>query len=116
MRVQAVRDGAIVRLSVSDCDVIDNANAADVKAEALRLIEDAPDFVIDLAGVEFLDSAGVSLLVGLFKHARLRGGRARFCGLTPGVRSVLEILQLDRIFELQSDVDASPEPKGSISA
>jgi len=116
MKVKAVREGAVVRLSMSDGDVIDNANAADVKAEALRLIEDAPDFVIDLAGVEFLDSAGVSVLVGLFKHARLRGGRARFCGLTPGVRSVLEILQLDRIFELQADADASLGSKGSISA
>jgi anti-anti-sigma factor len=116
MKIKAVREGAIVRLSVSDCDIIDNANAADVKAEALRLIEDAPDFVLDLAGVEFLDSAGVSVLVGLFKHARLRGGRARFCGLSAGVRSVLEILQLDRIFELQADVDAPPGSKESISA
>jgi anti-anti-sigma regulatory factor len=45
--------------------------------------------------------------VGLFKHARGRGGRARFCGLTPGVRSVLELIQLDRIFEIYEDAEAA---------
>lgn len=107
MRVHIVCEGTVVRLSVSGCDAIDSANAAEVKAEALRLLGDAPDVVVDLTGVDFLDSAGVGVLVGLFKHARLRGGRARFCGLTPGVRSVLELIQLDRIFEIYGDVEAA---------
>ena len=107
MRVHAVREGTVVRLSVSGCDAIDSANAAEVKTEALRLLGDAPDVVVDLTGVDFLDSAGVGVLVGLFKHARLRGGRARFCGLTPGVRSVLELIQLDRIFEIYDDVETA---------
>ena len=45
-----------------------------VRREALRLLGDRPDFVVDLTGVGFLDSAGVGVLVGLFKHARVRGG------------------------------------------
>ena len=107
MRVHIVREGTVVRLSVSGCEAIDSANAAEMKAEALRLLGDAPDVVVDLSGVDFLDSAGVGVLVGLFKHARLRGGRARFCGLTPGVRSVLELIQLDRIFEIYDGVEAA---------
>jgi anti-anti-sigma factor len=107
MNILMTRDAGIVRLVVSGCDAIDCANAPWVKAEALRLLGDAPDVVVDLTGVEFIDSAGVGVLVGLFKNARLRGGRARFCGLTPGVRSVLEIIQLDRIFEIYDDVSAA---------
>ena len=105
MRVHVVRQGIVARLTVSGCDAIDSANAADVKSEALRLLGDVPDVVVDLTGVEFLDSAGVGVLVGLFKNSRLRGGRARFCGMTPGVRSVLELIQLDRIFEIYDDVE-----------
>jgi anti-sigma B factor antagonist len=107
MRLQAIREGAFVRLTVSGGDSIDGANAAEVKREALRLVGAEPDVVVDLSGVEFLDSAGVGVLVGLFKNARLRGGRARFCGLSPGVRSILELIQLDRIFELYDDVEAA---------
>ena len=105
MRVHVVRDGMVARLSVSGCDAIDSANAAEVKSEALRLLGDVPDVVVDLTGVDFLDSAGVGVLVGLFKNSRLRGGRARFCGMTPGVRSVLELIQLDRIFEIYDDAE-----------
>ena len=107
MKVHIVREGTVLRLSVSGCDAIDSANATEVKTEALRLLGEAPDVVVDLKGVVFLDSAGVGVLVGLFKNARLRGGRARFCGLTPGVRSVLELIQLDRIFEIYDDVETA---------
>jgi len=107
MKIAAVRQGNSVRLSMSGCEAIDCANAVAVKAEALRLLGEAADVVVDLSGVEFLDSAGVGVLVGLFKNARQRGGRARFCGLTPGVRSVLELIQLDRIFEIYDDVEAA---------
>jgi anti-anti-sigma factor len=107
MKILMTREGAVVRLVLAGCDAIDSANAAWVKAEALRLSGDAPDVVVDLSSVEFVDSAGVGVLVGLFKNSRLRGGRARFCGLTPGVRSVLEIIQLDRIFEIYDDVETA---------
>jgi anti-anti-sigma factor len=107
MRVHLVREGKVVRLTMSGLEAIDSANAIEVKTEALRLLGDAPDVVVDLTGVDFLDSAGVGVLVGLCKNSRLRGGRARFCGMTPGVRSVLELIQLDRIFEIYDDVETA---------
>ena len=115
MRVDIVREGPVVRLSMSGCDAIDSANAAEVKAESLRLLGEAPDVVVDLKSVDFLDSAGVGVLVGLFKNARLRGGRARFCNLTPGVRSVLELIQLDRIFEIYDDVETAVRSSGELN-
>ena len=107
MKVTGVRDGAALTLTLFGCDAIDAANAAQVKREALQLLGESPNIVFDLSGVAFLDSAGVSVLVGLFKHARGRGGRVRFCGLTPGVRSVLELIQLDRIFEIYDDAETA---------
>jgi anti-sigma B factor antagonist len=107
MKLRVVRDGRMARLGLTGCDAIDCVNAAAIKVEALTLLGDATDVVVDLTGVEFIDSAGVGVLVALFKNARLKGGRARFCGLTPGVRSVLEIIRLDQIFEIFDDVAAA---------
>jgi anti-sigma B factor antagonist len=107
VKLHVDREGTVVRLSVSGCEAIDSANAAAVKARALELLKGASDVVVDLSGVEFLDSAGVGVLVGLFKNSRLHGGRARFCGLSPGVRSVLALIQLDRIFEIYDDAEAA---------
>ena len=106
MTVKGVRDGSAVTLSFCGCDTIDAANSADVKREALLLVGEAQNVVLDLTGIEFLDSSGVGVLVGLFKQARTRGGRARLCGLTPGVRYTLELIQLDRIFEISEGVEA----------
>lgn len=107
MSTHLSRDGRIGRLSFRGCDAIDGVNAASIKSECLALLGDTADVVIDLSGVEFIDSAGVGVLVALFKNSRLKGGRARFCGLTPGVRSVLEIIRLDQIFELFDDAKAA---------
>ena len=107
MTLRVVREGCMVRLGLTGCDAIDSVNAAALKAEALALLGDATDVVVDLTGIEFIDSAGVGVLVALFKNARMKGGRARFCGLTQGVRSVLEIIRLDQIFEIFDDVAAA---------
>jgi anti-sigma B factor antagonist len=107
MNLRLSRDGRIVRLSFSGCDAIDSVNAASIKSDCLALLGDTADVVIDLTGVDFIDSAGVGVLVALFKNSRLKGGRARFCGLTPGVRGVLEIIRLDQIFEIFDDATAA---------
>jgi anti-sigma B factor antagonist len=107
MTLRVTHDGRFARLELTGCDAIDSVNAAAVKAEALARLGEATDVVVDLSAVEFIDSAGVGVLVALFKNARLRGGRARFCGLTPGVRGVLEIIRLDQIFEIFDDVEAA---------
>lgn len=107
MTLSVQQDGRFVRLVFSGCDAIDHVNAAAVKAEALALLGDASDVAVDLSAVEFIDSAGIGVLVALFKNSRLNGGRARFCGLRPGVRSVLEIIRLDQIFEIYDDVRAA---------
>jgi anti-anti-sigma factor len=103
MSLRVTREGRIARLSFSGCDAIDSVNALAIKAESLAMLGESADVVIDLTGVEFIDSAGVGVLVALFKNSRLKGGRARFCGLTAGVRGVLEIIRLDQIFEIFDD-------------
>lgn len=107
MKLSVHQDGRFQRLVLSGCDAIDHVNATAVKAEALALLGEASDVAVDLSEIEFIDSAGVGVLVALFKNSRLRGGRARFCGLRPGVRSVLEIIRLDQIFEIYDDVQAA---------
>jgi anti-sigma B factor antagonist len=107
MRIEAVRNGASVRLGFADGDALDAVNAPALKKDALALLEGASDVTVDLSRVEFVDSAGVGLLVALFKAMRLKGGRVRYSRLRPGVRSVLEIIRLDRIFEI---VEEAAEP------
>jgi anti-sigma B factor antagonist len=104
MIVQSDRALGVLHLRFHETDALDTFVAARVKAEALALIGRDADVVVDLSGISLVDSTGVGVLVSLFKAARKNGRDARFTGIAPGVRSVLEIIKLDKIFEVYPDV------------
>jgi anti-sigma B factor antagonist len=60
--------------------------------------------VIDLQGVPFIDSSGLSTLVRVFKHVRSGGGSLGLAAMQPAVRRVFELTRLDRSFDIHADV------------
>ena len=109
MNVRSDRSLGVLHLRFHGTDALDTLVAAKVKAEALGMISGDADVVVDLSGISFMDSTGVGVLVSLFKAARKNGRDARFAGASPGVRSVLEVIKLDRIFELHPDVASAAD-------
>jgi anti-sigma B factor antagonist len=63
-----------------------------------------PCVVVDLSGVEFMDSTGLSALVVAYRQADEIGSSVVVAGAQPAVRRVLEITQLDVLLEHQDDV------------
>ncbi|RAM48928.1 anti-sigma factor antagonist [Mastigocladus laminosus UU774] len=57
-------------------------------------------WVIDLAEVDFMDSSGLVALVNGLKAARQNGCRLVLCNVQTPVRLVLELTQLDSVFEI----------------
>ena len=50
---------------------------------------------------------GGGTLVGLMKSARERGGYLKLTGLSPDLRTILELTRLDRVFEIHPSADAA---------
>ena len=75
---------------------LDLHSAPQLRAELNRALENnaSPRIVVDLAGVTFLDSTGVGVLVGALKRAREAQGALYFCGAQTRVRRVFEITGL----------------------
>jgi len=103
MIVREHRLEGAVRAWLDGTDVLDSGNAAQVKRALLRCLEGAERLVVDLSGIEFVDSAGVGVLISLSKAARLSGRRVVFAGPSPGVRSVLALIRIDAILDLYPD-------------
>ncbi|MEH2055567.1 MAG: STAS domain-containing protein [Nostoc sp.] len=57
-------------------------------------------WVIDLAEVNFMDSSGLVPLVKGLKAARQSGCRLVICNVQAPVRLILELTQLDTVFEI----------------
>ncbi len=58
------------------------------------------DLDVDLHGVTFLDSSGISVLVQAQKLLVARGATLRLCSLTESARRVLALAGLDEFFQL----------------
>lgn len=56
--------------------------------------------LIDMSRVDFLDSAGLMCLVSAYRLAKNLGRRLSICSLTPSVRMIFELTQLDQSLEI----------------
>jgi anti-sigma B factor antagonist len=74
---------------------------------ALRQAQTAkpPKVIVDLAGVDYMDSSGVATLVEALQIARRNNTKIVLCGLSEKVRSILEIARLDTVFTIKASRD-----------
>ena len=62
--------------------------------------------LVDLGAVTFIDSAGLMALVSGLKQAKKMGRRFSICSVSAGIRMVLELSQLDRVFDIFENVES----------
>jgi anti-sigma B factor antagonist len=83
-------------------------NAAELRSAVDQALDAGrTTVVVDLAGCEFMDSSGLGAIIGGLKVARQAGGDLRIARLTPQVRTVLELTNLDRVLRPHESVEAA---------
>ncbi len=81
--------------------VIDFVAAGAVRTELLLAVTGAEKVRVDLSGLEFTDSSGLSALVGGFNEARRRGVDFVLYGLTPAMWRVLAVTRLLEVLPVE---------------
>jgi len=72
------------------------------------LLKNNNQVVINLAGVNYIDSGGLGTLVGLYTSARSAGGVIKLANLTNRVGELLQVTKLLTVFEVyDNDVQAA---------
>jgi anti-sigma B factor antagonist len=80
---------------------IDLYSAPDFKERTLGVIDQGKKhLVVDLSGVSFIDSTGLSVLIGALKRLRLMDGRLVIVAVDGDIRRIFEITGLDQRFTL----------------
>ncbi len=67
--------------------------------------QDRFDLIVNLEGVEFMDSTGLGVLVSALKRAKEHQGDVALVCTSPQILRVLAITGLDRVFQVRSSVD-----------
>jgi len=73
-----------------------------------RLIQDgARKLVIDVSSLDSIDSAGIGMLVSCSGELEQAGGRMRVAGARGSVAKAFEMIHIDRIASVDTDVEAA---------
>lgn len=85
---------------------IDLYTAPKLKEQLTALVERGRErLVVNLDGVEFMDSTGLGVLIGGLKRCREREGELALAAPRETVQKVLRITGLDRVFAVHGTVD-----------
>lgn len=86
-------------VDLSTSEQLTEAVSAAVQASEVEVVE------VDLAGVSFMDSAGLRVLVAGMKQADAQGVRLVASNPQPQVRKVFELTGLDEVLGLTNSAD-----------
>ncbi|MDJ0574402.1 MAG: STAS domain-containing protein [Xenococcaceae cyanobacterium MO_234.B1] len=78
------------------------ANAGEFLQELTHAVKNQTNsaLLVDMASVEFMDSAGLMALIKGFHLAQDLERRFSICSVPPSVRMIFELTQLDKVFEI----------------
>lgn len=87
---------------------VDVYTAAVLREKLVEIIDGGADqVVVDLRGVDFLDSSGLGVLVGGMKRLRMGGGDMSLVCDNQKLLKIFRITALDRVFALHDTVEAA---------
>jgi anti-sigma B factor antagonist len=87
---------------------LDVATAPSLREKLIGLVGDGSNqLILDLEGVDFLDSTGLGVIVSALKRARTQGGDLRLVCTQARIRRLFEITGLDKAVPLLPSLDAA---------
>jgi anti-anti-sigma factor len=79
---------------------IDSSNAAEFDAVLKEVAERKHNVVLDMAGVDYISSAGLRAIVGLLRETKKHRGDVRLANPSERVIEVLSLAGLDSLFQV----------------
>ena len=105
IEVDAARQPCVVVAVRGEVDI---ATAPKLREKLVELAsQGAQKVVVDLEGVDFLDSTGLGVLIGGMKRLRGLDGDLTLVCTQPRILKVFEITGLNRAFTIHETVDAA---------
>ena len=93
------------RAVISISGRLDAGTTPEFKSRVKQIASERAAFVvIDMEGVSFIDTAGLAGLISGHKAARMRDGMLVLVSVSDEVQAILELLQLNLVFQVFDDV------------
>jgi anti-sigma B factor antagonist len=93
---------------------IDGKTAPDVQQKLVPLISDNSNLLLDMAGVKYMSSAGLRVMLLLYRQVASQDGTVALAGLSEDIQDVMSATGFLDFFTICSDVpEAMRQLKGA---
>ncbi|MDJ0706748.1 MAG: STAS domain-containing protein [Leptolyngbyaceae cyanobacterium MO_188.B28] len=94
---------AIVK-TLAPTGMLDGATTNELRILVTEVIQQGADIVLlDMKGVNFMNSSGIGALVAILKMVRAKEKQLYLCGLNDQVNMIFQLTKMDRVFKLFVD-------------
>jgi anti-sigma B factor antagonist len=78
-----------------------------LKKDILASIDQRKKVILNFAHVDFIDSAGLSALLGVQRQVHEGKGHIVLAALNEEIRSIFQITRLEQVFNIHEDVESA---------
>lgn len=82
------------------------------REQILKHLGDGQHVLVDLSGVEYIDSSGVASLVEGYQLAKENGRKFGLIGVSQAAMQVLQLARLDKVFPIRDSVASFTDQSG----
>ncbi|NOQ24605.1 MAG: anti-sigma factor antagonist [Bacteroidales bacterium] len=80
--------------------------AQSLKEEVAQYLTKAnTKLILDLEGVEYVDSSGFGALLSILRNAKNNNSQFKICNISPEVMELVKLLQLHNVFDICDSID-----------
>ncbi len=98
LKIETRQDNGVTIVSCQG-RIVFGEEATSLRESLKRVLTSSRQIVLNLAGVTYIDSGGLGILVGVYSSARAGGAEIKLTGLGQRLRDVLQITKLVTVFE-----------------
>lgn len=87
-------------------NMINALTTDEIREEITKIFDNSNSkLIIDLKGVEYIDSSGFGCFLSIMKAARDNYGTLKFANAEPRVKELFHILHLHTVFDISDNLD-----------
>lgn len=97
--------GNVVVVSFDQESKINVTISQRIKVEVTKLINPHSKLVINLEGINYIDSTGFGMLLSILRTCKNNQSLLKLCNISPEVMELVKLLQLQTVFDIRNSVD-----------
>jgi len=101
IRTRTLNDITVLELE----GTIDSKTVPDIQAEVISATSDKSKVILDMSGVDYLSSAGLRMLLLVYRQIKARNGNIALVGLSEEIKDIMSNTGFIKFFVIADTID-----------